>query len=170
MTYTTESATTIFSNAFATGDPSAVARTTQQFKGLTVDEQLAVLWFLYTEMGRTVTPAATGAARLQFAEGLLNDIKQMPQQDQLKAMRDIAGKAKTPVSRAYGALTNNTKLAFWYQLAEWMKEGSVIPMPYGYQLSTRGKQVMANVQQLEFGQQITVLRNIAADMGIDPLA
>jgi hypothetical protein len=43
-------------------------------------------------------------------------------------------------------------------------------MPYGYQLSTRAKQVMANVQQLEFGQQITVLRNVAADMGIDPLA
>jgi hypothetical protein len=30
--------------------------------------------------------------------------------------------------------------------------------------------VLQNIQSLDFGQQITVLRNAVADMGIDPLA
>jgi len=33
--------------------------------------------------------AAVGAARLQFAEGLLNQIKQMPEADQMQVMRDL---------------------------------------------------------------------------------
>ncbi|KKD34824.1 orange carotenoid protein N-terminal domain-containing protein [Limnoraphis robusta] len=170
MTFTTESSTTSFSQVFVSSDQNAVARVTASFKALNVDQQLGVLWFLYTKMGRTVTPAAPGAARLQFAEGLLNDIKQMPPQDQLKAMRDIAASVNTPVSRAYGVLGANTKLAFWYQLAEWMKEGSVIGVPAGYPVSRASSQVLAAIEQLEFSQQITVLRNVVSGMGIDPLA
>ena len=170
MTFTTESSTANFAQVFVSGDSNAIARVTSDFKALGVDDQLAVLWFLYTKMGRTVTPAAPGAARLQFAEGLLNDIKQMPAQDQLKAMRDITAGVNTPISRAYGVLGANTKLAFWYQLAEWMKEGSVIGVPAGYPVSRASSQVIAAVEQLEFSQQITVLRNAVAGMGIDPLA
>ncbi|EAW33869.1 orange carotenoid protein N-terminal domain-containing protein [Lyngbya sp. PCC 8106] len=170
MTFTTESSTTSFSKVFVSSDPNAVARVTSSFTALNVDEQLAVLWFLYTKMGRTVTPAAPGAARLQFAEGLLNDIKQMSPQDQMKAMRDLVASVNTPISRAYGVLGDNTKLAFWYQLAEWMKEGYVIGVPAGYPVSRATNQVIAEIEQLEFSQQITVLRKTVANMGIDPLA
>ncbi|MEB3282777.1 MAG: orange carotenoid protein N-terminal domain-containing protein [Lyngbya sp.] len=170
MTFTTESSTANFAKVFVSSDPNAVARVTSDFKALGVDEQLAVLWFLYTKMGRTVTPAAPGAARLQFAEGLLNEIKQMPPQDQLKAMRDIVAGINTPISRSYGVLGANTKLAFWYQLAEWMKEGSVIGVPSGYLVSRASNQVIAAIERLEFSQQITVLRNAVSGMGIDPLA
>lgn len=170
MTFTTESSTANFAKVFVSSNPNAVARVTSDFTALNVDEQLAVLWFLYTKMGRTITPAAPGAARLQFAEGLLNEIKQMPPQDQLKAMRDIAACVNTPISRAYGVLGTNTKLAFWYQLAEWMKEGSVIGVPAGYPVSRASSQAIAAIEQLEFSQQITVLRNTVANMGIDPLA
>lgn len=165
MTYTAES-----TKIFISSDPNAVAATTAQFKTLTVDEQLAVLWYIYTKMGRSVTPAAPGAARLQLAEGLLNDIKQMSQQAQLQFMRDLASGKNTPITRAYGVLGTNTKLAFWYQLAEWMQEGYVVPMPSFYQLSTFCSQVLTTIEQLDFGQQITVLRNIVANMGVDPLA
>ncbi len=170
MSFTTESATSILSKVFVSSDPNAVSRITADFKALSVDEQLGVLWFLYTEMGRSVTPAAPGAARLQFAEGLLNDIKQMSPQDQLKAMRDIVAGVGTPISRSYGVLGTNTKLAFWYQLAEWMKAGSVIAVPFTYKLSSRANQILVAIEQLDFSQQITLLRNTVADMGIDPLS
>ncbi|MDJ0730998.1 MAG: orange carotenoid protein N-terminal domain-containing protein [Crocosphaera sp.] len=143
---------------------------TEQFQSLTTDDKLGLLWVAYTEIGRSITPAAPGAARLQFAEGLINQIKNMSQDEQLQAMRDLVNKTSTPITRAYGVFTNNTKLAFWYQLAELMEAGVVIPVPSYYQLSQRANNTLAAIQSLDFNQQITVLRNAVCDMGIDPLA
>ncbi|MGM3305847.1 orange carotenoid protein N-terminal domain-containing protein [Anabaena sp. WFMT] len=172
MTFTSDSASTRLSQAFnySTQAGDAVASTTAVFKALSVDEQLAVLWYAYTEMGRSITPAATGAARLQMAEGLLSQIKQMSHPEQLQVMRDLAAQANTQVSRAYGIFSVNTKLAFWYELSELMAKGSVIPVPAGYQLSRDGAQVLETLKDLDFGQQITVLRKVVSDMGVDPLA
>ncbi len=143
---------------------------TKQFQSLNTDDKLGLLWVAYTEIGRSITPAAPGAARLQFAEGLLNQFKNMSQDEQLQAMRDLANKVSTPVTRAYGVFTNNTKLAFWYQLSELMEAGVVVPVPPSYQLSERANNALFAIQRLDFNQQITVLRNAVCDMGIDPLA
>jgi hypothetical protein len=157
-------------NLMFTSQTLDVPSVTVSFQGLNVDDKLGLLWEIYTEIGRSITPAAPGAARLQFAEGILNQIKQMSQDEQLQFMRDLARKVSTPITRAYGVLTNNTKLAFWYQLAELMKAGFVIPVPPNYKLSQQANAVLGAIQSLEFNQQITVLRNAVADMGVDPLA
>lgn len=176
MTYTTETYTTDFrptivSNPYLLTDAAdPVAATTAQFKQLSIDDQLAVLWYAYTEMGRSITPAAPGAARLQFAEGILAQIKEMSCDDQLQVMRDLAGNVNTPICRSYGVLSVNTKLAFWYQLAELMAQGFVVPMPAGYQFSEAGRSTLEAIKQLDMGQQITVLRNAVVSMGVDPLA
>ncbi len=165
--------TTAFSPSQLSAAPATewVARTTEALDRLSVDDKLTLLWELYTEMGRSVTPAAPGAARLQLAEGLLADIQAMSFDEQLQAMRDIAAKNSTPVSRSYGVLGTNTKLAFWYRLSEWMDDGSVVPMPQGYKLSEAARNIFdAFVLKLDFSQQITVMRNVVAKMGIDPLA
>lgn len=167
MTYTTDSASTLFSS---TQQTDAVSATTAQIKRLSVDDQLALLWFSYTEIGRSITPAAPGAARLQLAEGLLNQIKQMSHAEQLLVMRDLATNANTQISRSYGLLSVNTKLAFWYQLAELMKDGFVVAVPAGYRMSRDAEKAFEALKQLDFGQQITVLRNAVVDMGVDPLA
>ncbi|MCH2243228.1 MAG: Orange carotenoid protein [Crocosphaera sp.] len=143
---------------------------TEQFQSLSTDDKLGLLWVAYTEIGRSITPAAPGAARLQFAEGLLNQFKNMSQDEQLQAMRDLVNKVSTPVSRAYGVFTNNTKLAFWYTLAELMEAGVVIPVPPSYGLSEEANKTLSTIQSLDFNKQITVLRNAVCDMGIDPLA
>lgn len=172
MTFTTDSAQNRYYNAsnYGTNPVNAVTATISVFKSLSIDDQLAVLWYAYTEMGRSITPAATGVARLQLAEGLLNQIKQMSHDEQLQVMRDLAANKNTQISRSYGILSNNTKLAFWYELSELMVKGFVVPMPPGYQLSRDGVQVFEEIKQLDFGQQITVLRKVVADMGVDPLA
>lgn len=167
MTYTLGSASTVFSNAQLV---DAVPATTTLIKHLSVDDQLALLWFAYTEIGRSITPAAPGAARLQLAEGLLNKIKYMSHPEQLQVMRDLVMNTNTQTSRSYGILSVNTKLAFWYQLAELMKDGFVVPVPAGYQMSRDVEKALETLQSLEFSQQITVLRNIVVDMGVDPLA
>lgn len=159
-----ESAQAIFSS---TQVPSPIPAAIALFDQLSVDDQLALLWYAYTEMGKTITPAAPGAARLQFAENLLKQIKEMSNEDQMQVMRELATNAETPISRAYGAFSVNTKLGFWYQLAELMTEGFVAPVPTGYQMSNGVKSVLETIKKLDPGQQITVLRNTVIDMGFD---
>jgi hypothetical protein len=172
MTFTTDSAQGQFAEAYNYNaqEQDAVTSTVAVFKSLSVDDQLAVLWYAYTEMGRSITPAATGVARLQLAEGLLNQIKQMSHAEQLEVMRDLAAQRNTQICRSYGILSANTKLAFWYELSELMVKGLVVPMPPGYQLSRDGKQVLETLKGLDFGQQITVFRKVVVDMGVDPFA
>ncbi|MDJ0615182.1 MAG: orange carotenoid protein N-terminal domain-containing protein [Calothrix sp. MO_192.B10] len=169
MTFTTDSAQNRLFNAFNyTAQPSdVVASSIALFKSLSIDDQLAVLWYVYTEMGSFITPAATGAARLQLAAGLLNQIKQMSHAEQLETMGDLAANKNTQFSRSYGVFSPNTKLAFWYELAQLMEQGTVIPMPEGYKLSRDGNQVLKAIRDLEFSQQITVLRKAVVDMGVD---
>ncbi|MEM1253236.1 MAG: orange carotenoid protein N-terminal domain-containing protein [Cyanobacteria bacterium P01_H01_bin.21] len=155
----------------STGLADSVSAVFTLFNRLSTDEKLGVLWFIYEEMGRgAVTPAATGAARLQFAEGLLEQVRALSPNEQLTFMRDLVNQARTPMARAYGVLTNNTKLAFWYQLAEMMKSGEVIDVPSNYKLSRSSSDVYSRILALDFGQQITVLRQAVVGMGYDPFA
>ncbi|MBD2388255.1 orange carotenoid protein N-terminal domain-containing protein [Cylindrospermum sp. FACHB-282] len=164
MALTIQSAQSIFSN---TQVPSPIPATIALFDQLNVDDQLAYLWYAYTEMGKTITPAAPGAARLQLAEGLLTQIKLMSPEEQTKVMRDLASRADTPISRSYGFFSVNTKLAFWFELGELMKKGLVTPIPSGYQMSPGVQVVLEATKKLDPGQQITVLRNTVVDMGFD---
>ena len=164
MALTIDSAQNIFKG---TQLPSQIPATIALFDQLSVDDKLAYLWYAYTEMGKTITPAAPGAARLQLAESLLNQIKQMSPEEQTKVMRDLANRADSPISRSYGFFSVNTKLAFWFELGELMKQGVVAPIPANYQMSEGVKVVLETTQKLDAGQQITVLRNTVVDMGFD---
>lgn len=171
MTFTTGSTSNRFANPYLSSveDSNVVATVTAQVKRLKTDDQLALLWYVYTEMGATITPAAPGAARLQLAEGLLNQVKSMSFDEQLTFMRHLINQVSTIETRAYGVLTANTKLAFWHQLAEWMRQGIVVPMPFDYQADAATYAALGALKQLDIGQQITVLRNVVVNMGVDPL-
>lgn len=165
MAYTIESAQGIFPN---TQVADAVPDTTEAFHKLSVEDQLALLWFAYTEMGISITPAATGSASMALAEGLLNEIKEMSGPAQSKAMFDLASNADTPIGRTYTSFRVNTKLGFWYELGQLMKQGLVAPIPAGYQMGADAVAVLETIKKLDPGQQITVLRNTVVDMGYDP--
>lgn len=156
-------------NVMISAPQETVDATIRDFKQLSTDDQLAALWFIYRQTGKSITPAAPGAARLQLAEGLLNQVKEMTHQEQLQFMRHLVENVNTSATRAYGVLSANTKLAFWYRLAQWMEEGTVIPMPTGYRMSEAATRIIAKIEGLDFNQQITILRRVVVDMGIDPL-
>jgi hypothetical protein len=164
MSFTVDSARGIFPNTL-TADvvPATIAR----FSQLSAEDQLALIWFAYLEMGKTITIAAPGAANMQFAEGTLNQIRQMSAQEQTQVMCDLANRTDTPISRTYGSWSANIKLGFWYRLGEWMEQGIVAPIPKGYKLSANASAVLDAIRKLEGGQQITVLRNSVVDMGYD---
>jgi len=164
MAFTLESAQSIFPNTL-TAD--AVPATTARFNQLSAEDQLALIWFAYLEMGKTITVAAPGAASMQFAELTLEEIRKMPFQQQSQVMCDLANRADTPFCRTYAAWSPNIKLGFWYRLGQWMEEGKVAPIPAGYQLSANASAVLQAIKDLDAGQQITVLRNSVVDMGFD---
>ncbi|MEM9271636.1 MAG: orange carotenoid protein N-terminal domain-containing protein [Cyanobacteria bacterium P01_F01_bin.143] len=155
-----------YTNIFAT-----VPQAVEGIQRLSIDEQLGLLWVLYENMGSLVTPAAPDATeRIKISGGLINEVVSLPQQEQLKFMQDLVAQVNNPLTRAYGTLTSNNKLAFWYQLAEFMRSGDVIAIPEDYQLSAPANVVLNKVVALEFNQQIAVLRLIVGKMGINPLA
>lgn len=164
MAYTVSSARNIFPDTLAA---DAVPATIARFNQLSAEDQLALIWFAYLEMGKSITVAALGAANMQFAEITLNQIKQMTFPEQSQTMCDLANRADTDISRIYGTWTPNLKLGFWYQLGEWMEQGYVAPIPEGYKLSANAAAVLQAIRGLDPGQQITVLRNSVVDMGFD---
>jgi hypothetical protein len=143
---------------------------TSAFAALSTDQKLALLWFIYKEMGKSITPAAPGAstAAPTIAEGLFKQVAEMSHEEQLQIQRDLVERKNSLISREYGALSDTTKLLFWYLLAQGMDRTEIIPMPADYQMDEAATQCMTKLQQLEYSEQITVLRNLVTDMGADP--
>jgi hypothetical protein len=164
MPFTIDSARGIFPNTLtADSVPATIAR----FSQLSAEDQLALIWFAYTEMGTTITIAAPGAANMVLAEGTLEQVRQMSFSEQTQFMCDLTNRADTPLCRIYASWSANIKLGFWYQLGQWMEKGLVEPIPPGYKLSANASAVLQAIRDLEQGQQITVLRNCVVDMGYD---
>lgn len=154
MTYTTSNST-----------PELVSA----FQALDVDQQLALFYAIYKEMGNSVTPAAPAASTVspEIAESLFNQVKELSHQEQLQLQRDLIRGQESQITREYGALSDTTKLLFWYYLAQGMDEGTVIPMPSDYKLSGQAEQLLSQITGLEFQQQITLFRDIVSPMGVD---
>ena len=163
MAFTTENFS--YSNTF-----DGIPKVVEAIQSLSIDDQLGLLWVVYENMGGLVTPAAPGATeRIKLAGSLIYEVASLSYEEQLQLMRDLIGGVNNPLTRSYGLLSSNNKLAFWYQLAEWMRSGEVIATPEGYQLSAPGAAVLKKIVALGFNQQIAVLRLIVGKMGIDPL-
>ena len=163
--FTLDRATRIFPE---TQSADVVPALTARYNLLSAEDQLALIWYAYLEMGKTITIAAPGAARMQFAEPMLNRIRGMNFAEQSQVMCDLANHADTELARWYASWSVNIKLGFWYQLGEWMEQGLVAPIPAGYQLSANAAAVLESLKTIDKGQQITVLRNFVVDMGFDP--
>ncbi len=142
------------------------------FTALSTDQQLALLWFIYKEVGKSITPAAPGAstAAPTIAEGLFKQVAEMTHDEQLQIQRDLVEHKNSLISREYGGLSDTTKLLFWYLLAQGMDRTEIIPMPADYAIDPQATGCLNQLQQLEHSQQITVLRDLVAAMGVDPAA
>lgn len=152
-----------------TQDPT-LNQYTESFRNLDVDQQLALFYFIYKEMGSSVTPAAPAASTVSegIAGGLFEQVKGMSQEQQLQIQRDLINKADTEISREYGSMSDTTKLLFWYQLAQGMDQGTVIPMPSDYKLSGEAENLLNQIKGLEYNQQITLFRDYVSPMGAEP--
>jgi Orange carotenoid protein, N-terminal len=121
MTFTIDSARNIFPSTLSA---DVVPATLARFNQLTAEDQLALIWFAFLEMGKTITVAAPGAANMVFAEDTLNQVRKMTPMEQTQFMCDLTNHADTPLCRVYATWTSNIKLGFWYELGKYMEQGS----------------------------------------------
>jgi hypothetical protein len=144
----------------------------EAFNALDTDAKLAWLYFVYEKMGESVTPAAPTAADPELAPILLGDYLQISSQQQLDIMRDIINRKDTEYSRAYGALKENNQLLVWYTWAVEMGD-TVVDIPGDYKASEAINDALAQIEELDFQGQISVLRAIAGEFGytdVKPIA
>lgn len=165
MSFTIESARNIFPETLAA---DVVPATIVRFNQLGVEDKLALIWFAYLEMGKTLSIATPDPVNMQFASSTLSQIKLMGFSEQSQLMRDLASRTDRPICRIYATWSVNIKLGFWYQLGKWMEDGIITPIPQGYQLSANASAVLQAMRIVDPGQQITILRNAVVDMGFDP--
>ena len=136
----------------------------QAFEGLGTDAKLALLYFVYEKMGKSITPAAPAATEPELAPILLGDYYELSDDKQLAIQRQIVNREDTDYSRAYGALKENNQLMVWYAWAQGMGD-TVVDMPEGYEPTQAINDVLSQIEGLEFEAQISMLRTIASDMG-----
>jgi len=139
---------------FTQSNDETISQAVKAMQALDVDEQLGLFYFVYKEMGSSVTPAAPGASTVgtDIAEGLFNQVKDMPHEQQLQLQRDLINKADSEYTRMYGSMSETTKLLFWYRLAQGMDSATIIPMPSDYKVSSQAEELLNQVKGLEFEQ------------------
>jgi len=144
----------------------------ESFQQLDTDEQLALFWYIYTEMGDSITPAAPGASTVStnVADSLFEQVKAMSREEQLQVQRDLIERKNTLISREYGAFSDTTKLLFWYLLAVGMSNNTIVPMPPDYDLTPEAENLFSKIKRLEFSQQMNLFRDYVSPMGVDPNA
>ena len=155
---------------FTQSGDQALSQHVKSFQSLDVDDQLGLFYFLYKEMGDSVTPAAPGASTVStdVADGLFNQVKELSHDQQLQLQRDLINKADNQYTRMYGSMSDTTKLLFWYRLSQGMDQGTIIPMPSDYKLSSQAEQVFNAIKGIDFEQQITLFRDYVSPMGAEP--
>ncbi len=154
-----------------TNDPD-ISQAVKSFQSLEVDDQLALFYFIYKEMGKSITPAAPGAstAGTDIAEGLFNQVKEKSHDEQLQLQRDLITNGDNEYTRMYGSLSETTKLLFWYRLSQGMDSGEIIPMPSDYKISAQADELFNKIKGMEFQQQITLFRDYVGPMGAEAKA
>ena len=145
--------------------PEDIASEISAFKALSTDDKLGLLWEIYKKMGDSITPAAPGAAEPQFTERLYEDVKGMDSSAQLDFMRDLVNQTSTDNTKIYSSFDANNKLYFWYHLSEGMDAGDIVQVPDDYELPGDASQLLTKITQLDFNQQITLLRQSVIGMG-----
>jgi Orange carotenoid protein, N-terminal len=156
--------TTSYNKTVSQAQSQSTQNLVEEFNSLDTDAKLAWLYFVYEKMGDTVTPAAPGAADPELAPLLLGDYLQLSDEEQLEIMRDIVNCEDTPYSRAYGALKENNQLFVLYVWAEAMGD-IVVGMPDNYESTEAINSLLAKIEEMDFQEQISVLRTIAGEMG-----
>lgn len=130
------------------------------FKSLPVDEQLAALALIYTEVSGSITSATLKRTSPEVAIQEVHQIEHMSQQEQLLTLRDLlTGAGSSPITLEYQSLDTNARLSMWYQLAQ--KMGSEIAtIPNNYTVSSQLAEFLNSLKSMDFEHLVSFLSSV----------
>jgi len=130
------------------------------FKSLPVDEQLAALALIYTEVSGSITSATLKRTSPEVAIQEVQQIEHMSQEEQLLTLRDLlTGAGSSPITIEYQSLDTNTRLSMWYQLAQ--KMGSAIAtIPNTYTVSSQLAEFLNSLKSMDFEHLVAFLSSV----------
>ena len=128
---------------------------------LGVDEQLAVLWYVYKDFVKdNITPEPERPdENLDKSNELIEKVKQMSAEDQLQLQKDLIIGKDGEEFQIYQEYSSNQKLFFWYRLAVEMEQGNAVQVPDDYQLSPDAQQLLDSVKTIGFSQQLVFIKD-----------
>ncbi|MFH7025967.1 MAG: orange carotenoid protein N-terminal domain-containing protein [Heteroscytonema crispum UTEX LB 1556] len=154
------------------------------FQNLDIDDQLAVLALVYKSIGDTIPANVVDSLPTQEASHLVAQIQQLSQEEQLHALRDclpaeitdqdevmldphpskalaelVQGGGTTIPTGEYGQMQTESKLAFWYALAQKLGNG-VIGIPNDYQPSEQATAVLNSLKSLSTDDLVSFLKRV----------
>lgn len=132
------------------------------FHSLAIDEQLAVLWYLYRDdIKNNITPTPERTDKnLERSEELINLVKQMSPEDQLQLQRDFFIGKNSKEFQTYKEYSSNQKLFFWYTLAVEMEQKNIVRVPSDYILPPEAQKLLDEVRELPFADRLIFLRDV----------
>lgn len=141
-------------------DMDAISQSVSAFKSLPVDDQLAALALIYTEVAGSITPSTIKRTSPEVARRFVTQIQEMSEQEQLLALRDLlTGAGSSPSTLEYQSLDTNSRLAMWYQLGQGL--GSTIAViPSDYTVSAEVADCLTSLKSLEFEHLISFLSSV----------
>ncbi len=135
-----------------------------KFNQFDADTKLALLWYGYLDLKEDLQPNPSNDVEV-LGGALVNQIKDMSEEEQLQAQRDVVNSAGTPISKEYGALSTSGMLEFWLLLAQGMEAGTVVTVPDDYELPEGTSNFVESVKELDFEEKVNFTRNAVAQMG-----
>ncbi|HLP87357.1 MAG TPA: orange carotenoid protein N-terminal domain-containing protein [Nostocaceae cyanobacterium] len=162
-------------------DPISQAVST--FSRLDIDDRLATLGLLYTEIADEIPANVIDSLPTGTAAGLVAQIQRISPEQQLSALRDILpatrndqdevildphpskaavelvqGGTTVPTGQ-YGALSIEEKLAFWYMLAERLGT-NIIDIPSDYEPSEQAQSLCNSLLSLNTNDIVAFLQRV----------
>ncbi len=169
---------------FDTGNLEPVAQALEALNNLSIDDRLTAMALIYKDVSGSISADAVGTPSSQVS-GIISKIEQKPQDRQIDALRDIltAGKndkgeeALDPnPSKAlgqlvtggsediptgeYGSLDTESKLAFWYHIAQ--KLGNSIPT--NISPSSELTEVLSSVKSFDDEKRMSFLKRLVGQV------
>lgn len=130
------------------------------FKSLPVDEELAALALIYTEVAGSITPSTLKRTSPDISRTFVTQIEEMPEQEQLLALRDMLTKAgSSPLTLEYQSLDDNSKLAIWYQLAQGLGN-TIAAIPSDYTVSSELADFLNSLKSMDFEHLVSFLSSV----------
>ena len=158
-----------------------VQQSASKFKQLDIDDKLAVMGKVYTQIANQLPADMIDALPTQKPAELVAQIQQVSPEEQLYALRDLLPATKndqdeimldphptkatvelaqggtTIPTGEYGAMKPDEKVAFWSLLAERLGN-TIIGIPHDYSLSQPATEVFNTLKSLEPNDLVSFLK------------